>query len=973
MQRTQIKDCLKNIWRQKVSFLSVIIITVLGVTAFLGIDYAAASVRQNASDLYNRMNFRDVEVVSTLLFSEEDLSDLRAVEGVKDAEAVRYTNAKVTVGEQRLNVGVISMTERINRPDIVDGRMPENPSECAVESFFVEQTGVRIGDSVDLLNASGGTADYLLASRYTVTGIVNHPDHVSRSVSTSAYFLVTWDAFDDGALNHCYMKTEITIDKPADVNRLSDDYADRVSAVCKRIQDLAVTATLRRDDNATKDAREQLASAKDQLADGYQQIEDAKQLMRDQMREAYEAAFPGEKEQALVRWETKKIADVNDPNETAKYFWITDSIRLDLSRDSKEVFGALLTSELFPKQLLVSLYPTILKKSVPFLNETATLLEEKYDLKAIRDKLIESTTASSGEYQQLADACMAWDEGHEKYIAGLAAYEAAVSELDPCQWIVFDGQGNASFVQIDVVSNNFLSLKMTFSLLFTLVGMLVIFATVGKMVDEQRSLIGTTKALGFFKSEIFLKYLIFGVSATLIGGLFGILIARFAIAPFLLSALNRYYLYDLSMPRFYVLPAIVVCIAGVLLAVASIWFACAKLLREPAIRLMQSKAPEMKHKYGGRSGLSLYSRLILLNMRTDLKRVIVTIVSVAGCCALIVIGFTLRSAVTNTSALQYGKIVDYDLWMQYDPMASETAESDLQTLLDQEGTEYVKVYRTDLTYHINGDIQFGEVLSGDLKEIGKFYHLRDWQTEEPFESARDGVLIQRRVAEIYGLDVNSAFEIAVGGTKPAIVRVAGVYENYLDRTVVMSNEYYRRIYGEVPENNTFFIRLGEADETHLSESALKINGYESITRADSDRMVLDTAMSTVNIVVVLLIFIAGVMAGVVLLNLTNMYIMQKKRELTIMRINGFTVKEVIRYVLRETVITTIMGIVFGIASGTGIAYVIVRKLEQPFLHLDRSINVIAWLIAAAITVLFTVIVNCFALRPVRDLKLNDVA
>ena len=133
------------------------------------------------------------------------------------------------------------------------------------------------------------------------------------------------------------------------------------------------------------------------------------------------------------------------------------------------------------------------------------------------------------------------------------------------------------------------------------------------------------------------------------------------------------------------------------------------------------------------------------------------------------------------------------------------------------------------------------------------------------------------------------------------------------------------------------------------------------------------ATSVINIVVILFILMAAVMAGVVLMNLTNIYILQKKRELTVMRINGFTTKEVIAYVTRETVFTTILGILLGLAAGSYVGYRIVRAMEQSFIQLERGVCFPAWGYAAAMTVLFTVIVNVIALRKVKNLKLTDVA
>ena len=152
-----------------------------------------------------------------------------------------------------------------------------------------------------------------------------------------------------------------------------------------------------------------------------------------------------------------------------------------------------------------------------------------------------------------------------------------------------------------------------------------------------------------------------------------------------------------------------------------------------------------------------------------------------------------------------------------------------------------------------------------------------------------------------------------------------------------------------------------------------VEGYESYERSDSFKSLFETATGVMNMVVLLFIFMAAVMAGVVLMNLTNIYIMQKLPELTIMRINGFTVREVVGYVLRETVVTTATGILLGIGLGTGIGYKIVCSLEQSFVQFDRRPSIVAWIIGALMTIGFTVIVNAIALKKVRTLKLTDAA
>ena len=215
-------------------------------------------------------------------------------------------------------------------------------------------------------------------------------------------------------------------------------------------------------------------------------------------------------------------------------------------------------------------------------------------------------------------------------------------------------------------------------------------------------------------------------------------------------------------------------------------------------------------------------------------------------------------------------------------------------------------------------------------------------------------------------------ELTLANSRTANVRVAGIFDNYIGRVMVMSRDYYRQQFGDDCIDNEFYIRLYGANDDRLLEDLLKIDGYENYTRSDSEKSLFASTSTLVTAIVALFIFMAAVMAGVVLTNLTNTYILQKKRELTIMRINGFTVKEVITYVTREMVVTTILGVLFGIVMGAVVSYRITRAIETAFVQYDRSICLPAWAFGAVITVFFTVIINVIVLRKVKNLKLTDM-
>ena len=1129
MKKTQIKDTIRNIRKQLVSYLSVIVIALLGVSIFLGLDYSSVFIRKNASDYFSAQQVRDIELVSTLLFSQDDLAEIRSTEGVIDAEGVLQVRGLASSGGDRVEIDVISLTERLNLPQLAEGRLPETETECAAERKLAEEMGWSVGDEIFLRDAQGSALQYLKGERFTLTGIADHPDHNNTMVAGVRYVMVRPETFDADALNGCCMKVEVAIGKEPGLDRYSDAYRTAVSAVMDRLEALAIDAGARRDvevreqirteieegqtawddaqaeltegrrkldegwaaytegeqqlaDAKTRleesaqqlaDAKSELDEAQRQLADAKAQLEDAKTQLDEgeaqlagpramlydgwneleAAKEQIRAGIRGAVESVIgnsagqIAWAGRQSVDVDAGPATAMEFWITTGYCCDLNQSLSANINGFIYSGQISDEMLREAYIEV------------TGSEEGFDAGAARAALAAAACSAAGayegDYRALQSACRQWDEGDERYWyngalvylenlekyrdglaeyeAGLAEYEAGLAEyeagearyeqgaadfedgqkkldesrtrledgekdyedgmarlndgerkllkarkqleqLEPCRWLVFDMNSNAGYVQIDMAGDNLKSLESTFATLFILVGALVIFATVSKMIDEQRTQVGTTKALGFFNREVFAKYLCFGVTAAALGAALGALAARYVLESITLNGYEKNYTYALTRPGFTALPTLAVLLTAAALAVLAVWAASARLLRTPAIRLMQPKVPVGAKKSGGngKHTLSLYFRLILLNMRVDIKRVIVTIVSVAGCCALIVIAVTIKTAMQGSLDRQYDSIVDYDWRVNFSPEESETAEAEITALLDGAGADYTLLYRAETTYSLNG-LQTAELFCGDLDAIGRLYHLQDPKSGEALAATDAGVLIQKRVSEAYGLSPGSKFELALDGVKTTAVSVAGVFEHYIGRPMFMSPACFERVFGEPAVPNAFFVRLNGADADALEAALRGIRGFSGITPANEGKTLFEASTGVINMLVALFVFMAAVMAGIVLMNLTNIYVLQKKRELTIMRVNGFTVKEVVDYMLRETLLTTALGILLGLAVGSGIAYTICRTMDQPFLQLVRDPSIPAWITGAVLTVLFTAVVNYVALRPVKNLKLTDVA
>lgn len=855
MKRTQWKDALRNILKQKVSWLSIVVIALLGVGSFLSISYASDSMRKNCSAQYAQMQFRNIEVVSTHLLTPEDLDALRALTGVKDVEPIWMANAEVLNGDVSQKAAFLSLGERINVPLVREGRLPQLETECAVESKLAEAMDWQVGDLIEEYSMTDDTGQYFLMwEPLTITAIVEHPDHLSLSLGETPYILVVPACFDHEALEGCCMKAELRIEGASDGDRFSASSKAASEKIVQRVDALAAERTPLRDAELRQTA--------------YALLDEYEATYRDNLAE----------QQALQ-----------------------ESLKADPSASQEDI-------------------------------------------------------ADNESY-------IAW---LEESLAELDGKRADVETITS-RWLVLDERGSPSFVQLLAGSENLGSLRMTFALMFIVISLLVIYATVSKMVDEQRTLVGTTKALGFYKREILMKYLLYGVSGTLLGAAIGVLLARFWLEGIALRGYGSYVSVDISQSRFSPGITVVVLLVSVLLSAVAVWSACSRLVRAPAVQLMQPPAPKGKTGTEKKKHLlPLYSRLMLRNARSDWRRIAVTVVSVAGCCALLVNGFTLKHGVTGCVEKQYGKVMVYDWEIE----CWNYAIQDIMQTLAEAGAESAAVYKTTLITKID-DTGIANLICGDLTEINRLYRLYDWKTGELLTDAEDGILIQRRIAEIYGLDVGSEFELSDGLSELVTVRVAGVFESYIGLPAVMSSSYYEETFGRPCEPTTILVRLNGADEAALA--AQFDESYDVKSFGPGDRSSFRSSMSVINSIVALLTTMSAMLAGVVLMNLTNLLFLQKKREMTVMRINGFSVRQTVGYLLREIVATTALGIVLGIAAGAAMAYFILRSLEQSFVQFDRSISLPAWGLGAGITILFAVLVNWIVLRNVKTLKLTDVS
>lgn len=1105
MKKTFHTDIRRSIWKQKVSFISILVIAMLAVTAFLGINFSAYAMKKNAADYYRDLHFRDLEITSTQLIGPEDLKALKEVEGVADVEGVFSVDANLEHEGEYERLSVVSLTERINTVSLREGRLPKTKDECVIEWNLMNKLGLKVGDHIDVRRKDGGDPKYLKNSSFTITGSVLHPDHYAKAsyIPGNRYVLVNKDVFDSKSLEGFMMKALIVMDKPAGMGVFDKGYEEKAAELKKKMEPLIKereekrTADIRKKaDDLLKEAEDKLTEAKQKLDDGRRQLDEGEQKLKD-----LEATAANGKSQL----DSGKVLLDNAQAQLASGKSQLDAGRagLDAAKAQMDEGGAQLLAGLQEAENLKTQARDLLRETVtemigaetadqihwaapvsapdlmdPSLSVASFAITDSYSVyiggsvaqllrsavepvlapvgMAERADEIISKLEATPEYQELddiyrsqvADKIATWENGHAQYIDGanqyyageaayaeklaqyqngLSQYEAGLAEYNrryaqyeeglrliatgreeltkreaeyqdglkqyeegrktyedwkayrdkllPCRWIPLGVSENNSFVHAKNAAENIGKLGLTFAMMFVVVGALVIYVTVGRIIEESRRLVGAQKALGFFSGEIRTKYLVFGISATFVGMLLGAVLGYYMVEGLILRIHNVFYVTD-PMKRSFLFGTFgIVLAAGILLAGLAVWLACHRLLKETAKSLMAAKAPEkaLSRSAAGSSGGSLYSKLIFRNMRNDIARILVTIVSIAGCCILLMIGFTLNTNIRTTISSQFLKFTNYEASVIFEPSLSETAETEIEQLLEEAGASYITMNSALRPFRTGDAFDSFIALCPEKNEVQPYFQLKDVKTGKDLSLPESGVVFPSRTAEAYHLSVGDTFTMYDENMTPHEVKIGAIATMHYCRQIFLSPSAYREIFNEEPKVNAiYYAREGKEPDEALIEKLRHIRGVDEVERLSAISSNFRRIASSLTSVTMILLVAAAIMAYFILMNLVSMYLAKKKLELTVMRINGYSSGEVIRYCLMESVFTTAAGILLGLVAGAFLALRILAMLQHPHAGFDLSVNWVAIGISAAITAFFSIVIHMIALQKIRKLKLTDI-
>lgn len=547
-----------------------------------------------------------------------------------------------------------------------------------------------------------------------------------------------------------------------------------------------------------------------------------------------------------------------------------------------------------------------------------------------------------------------------------------LADSDSWEWYVLTRESSYSFRDYESSANRMKAIATVFPLFFIIVAGLVCLTTMTRMVEEERGLIGTYKALGYGKATIALKYVIYAFLASLTGAVIGCA-AGLRLFPYIIyESWNIIYQMPAIKYASHTILSVVAVASLILVTLIATLYSCYNELSEVPSALMRPKAPKngkkilLEHTFIWKH-LSFTKKVTMRNIFLYKKRFFMTVIGIAGCGALITAGFGIKDSVQSIIDNQYGQIIHYDNILVFNKNADSDVRNNLSDKISSD--EYYKSSLMDYAYtaevKIPGsadDYSTEITVVNDTSAYMDYVTFRTRRSKKTIELDDSGVIISEKLAKDLNVKAGDNVLIHDEDNKQATVKVSGVMEMYINNYIFMTSEYYSQVFGYTPDNNRILGILtsdGDDIQSVIGDRYLTDNNVKSLTFVKANITRFENMIQSLDLVTWVLIISAGMLAFVVLYNLTNVNISERIREIATIKVLGFYDREVGEYVYRENIILTLIGGVFGLLLGMALHAYIMTTIELDGVMFGTKINISSFLISYGITILFSLLINIF--------------
>lgn len=615
-------------------------------------------------------------------------------------------------------------------------------------------------------------------------------------------------------------------------------------------------------------------------------------------------------------------------------------------------------------------------------------------LEASREELDQGWEDYETGLQQWEDGEKAYQEGYESYTQSRQEAEDQLKDgrkeveqakrdltlLEDGEWYILDRNTNTGYVSYSMDADRIANLAAVFPLIFFLVAALVSLTTMTRMVEEQRTTIGGLKAMGFSRGSIAIKYVGYGFLSSVIGAVLGLAVGLTLLPWIICTAWSAMYTIGDIHYSFEAATSLLAAGAAVGTVTLAALLACFSTLAATPAQLMRPKAPPVgKRIFLERitplwRKLSFHYKITLRNLFRYQKRFWMTVAGIGGCAALIVTAFGVRGSIMGVMEEQFDVLYHYSAQVglvdEITPLELEKVEDTLSEsgLVDDSLACRVEtVTAQSESYTLDCYLQ----TTPSQEELSRFVELRHRTDDVPVTLPDDGAVITEKMASLLGVEVGDT--ITLDGESRVTITVADITEHYVQHYIYVSDAYYETLFGEAPTANTVLVDfpVEESGAGELESQLVSLDGVSSLTLLSDTADTFSSSMESVDYAVILIIFCAAALAFVVLMNLTNINITERLRELATLKVLGFYNREVSAYIYRENAILTVFGVLAGMVLGKFLHQWLILTVEVDMVMFDRVLDLSSYLWAAVLTVVFSLAVNLTARRKLRDLDMVE--
>lgn len=930
------KSMLRQIRHSLGRFLAIFAIVALGVGFYSGLKVTKDAMVKTGGNYFEEKKLFDFRLISTLGLTDEDVEAVGQEAYV--SEAVGSISADLLYITEMGSESVVhahSLSDSMNVPEPVAGRLPSAPYECVVDGKYNDESA--IGRFIELSsNNSEETFDTFEYDKYEIVGVISSPYYVNFERGASSLGSVSGFIYipEEGFSTDYY--TEIFLRLTERYEVYSEEYQEYADKCEESLETLLEERAGIRYESLRNDALDELHDAESELADAKEEYRQKKEDTEKELSDSEKQITDGEKE-------IKTAAEELEAGRTA----------INEARQQLEAGRTYMGEEMYAARLAG------LNEQEAALDEAEkTLNGNKAELEQARADLEEGRKAADEEFakaeKEIADAEDEIAEGYEK-----------VEDIEEPSTFVLGRSTNIGYTCLENDTSIVSGIAKVFPLFFFIVASLVCITTMTRMVDEQRVQNGVLKALGYKNSAIIGQYLFYAGTASVLGCIIGFLVGS-RYMPMVLWKIYHI-MYAIDRECVYVLDWSLFAFCAVLYMIATMGatiMAAYSDLKENAAEMIRPKAPAPGKRILLEridfiwKKVKFLHKVSIRNILRYKKRMFMMILGVGGCTALLLTGFGIRDSIQPILDYQYGEIHVYDMEVAFngDLSAEEQAELKNKYADEMDSIEFLHSEAFDLMTNDSSDsvtLVAAENLGSDFVNL----HRDDEQYSWP---AKGEVIIDYRLARANDISIGDEIEFRNSDLKVLKAKVTGIFDNYIYDYAYVNAETYEEAMGETPVKDTAYVNVKEGrDAEKLCSDFLSEEKCTTVKEIATQLEAVGNMLSSLDYVVLIVLVCAGALAFIVIYDLTNISINERIREIATIKVLGFHEGEAAAYVFRENLVLTFISALVGLPMGVALHRYVMEQIKIKSMYFGHRILPASFVWSLILTMVFAMIVDVF--------------